>query len=354
MNNKKLIYLIHAAIWTIVFISPLMFMYHGNGVSLREFLIMSVGQLSLFFIFYINYLWLTPKLFANGDKKLYWTTNTVLIVSLGIGLHYWMTITHAPVNRPPHIRPEADNDNLIGIFLIMRNIFNLVVSAAIATTVQLAMKWQQSENARREAETARMNAELKNLRAQINPHFLLNTLNNIYALTSFNTAKAQEAIQELSKMLRYMLYDNQLQMVNLEKEVQFLTNYINLMRIRLSSDVDVSLNIDIPHPCNVQIAPLIFISLIENAFKHGVSTTGHSFIHVNLEADENHITCNIENSNYPKSEKDRSGHGIGLQQVASRLELSYPGKYEWTKGTNGNNTIYSSKITIYDTKMCNN
>lgn len=313
---------------------------------------MSIGQLSLFIVFYVNYLWLTPKLFDDRNKKYYLTLNIIIIICIGIGLHYWMHLTHPGGERPMHIGENPGS--MMEIFLIMRNIFNLAISAAIATTVQLALRWQTAENARREAEAARVNAELRNLRAQINPHFLLNTLNNIYALTSFDTVRAQNAIQELSKMLRYMLYDNQLQMVNLEKEVMFLTNYINLMKIRLSDSVDVELNVDIPQPCNIQIAPLIFISLIENAFKHGVSATSASFIHVSLQADKEKIICNIDNSNFPKSETDRSGHGIGLQQVASRLELAYPGKYEWTKGTNTNKTVYSSKIIIYETKLCNN
>lgn len=351
MNKTKLIYIIHAAIWTIMFISPLMFMNHGNGVTLREFLRMSGSPLALCIVFYINYLWLTHRLFAD-DRKYYFIANSLIIVSMGIALHYWMTVTHQPLNRPPHIKPPEFR--MMPFFLVLRNIFNLIIAAAIATTVQLAMKWQESENARREAEGARTQAELRNLRSQINPHFLLNTLNNIYALISFNSSKAQEALQELSKMLQYVLYDNQSRYVNLEKEVQFLTNYINLMKIRLSGNVDVRLNVNIPSPCHIQIAPLIFISLIENAFKHGMSPTAPSFIHITLEADEQRIICSIDNSNFPKNENDRSGHGIGLQQVARRLELDYPGKYEWSKKTDAAKTVYSSKIIIYDTKLCYN
>lgn len=360
MNNKKLIFLIHAAIWTAVFISPLMFLNHGNGVSLRQFVYMSVAPMALMIVFYANYLWLTPTFFApKGKRTYYWIINIIVIIGMGIGLHYWMESTHHLFDGKPGpsmLRRKCqtdEKDNIIFIFLVLRNIFNLAISAAIATSVQLAMRWQASENARREAEAARVKAELKNLRSQINPHFLLNTLNNIYALTAFDTQRAQNAIHELSKMLHHILYDNQQPYVNMEKEVQFLTNYINLMRIRLSSSVDVQMNVQIPSPCNIMIAPLIFISLIENAFKHGVSPTSPSFIHITLTADEQEIVCDIENSNFPKNEKDRSGHGIGLQQVASRLELIYPGKYEWTKGVYNNNTKYKSTIRIYDTKLCN-
>lgn len=359
-KDKKLTFLIHAAIWTAVFISPLMFLNHGNGVSLRQFVYMSAAPMALMIVFYTNYLWLTPNFFAEKDKKkYYWIINIIMIVCIGIGLHCWMEATHTLFDEKPgplmlKHKHHNDSKDYMFIFLAMRNMFNLAISATIATSVQLAMRWQASESARREAQAAHIKAELKNLRSQINPHFLLNTLNNIYALTAFDTQRAQEAIQELSKMLHHVLYDNQQSYVNLEKEVQFLTNYINLMKIRLSANVDVQMNVDIPKPCNIVIAPLIFISLVENAFKHGVSTSNPSFINITLTANDDEILCDIENSNFPKNETDRSGHGIGLKQVASRLELIYPGKYEWTKGTHNNNTKYKSTIKIYDTKLCNN
>ena len=336
-----------------VFISPLMFMNHGNGISLKEFACISVGSSTLMLVFYINYFWLTPKFLLHKREIYYWVINSVMIIVVAIALHYWIIFTHMHFERPKHAIP-IENSQYLFIYCILKNIFNLSISAAIATTVKIAARWQAAENARHEAEAARTEAELKNLRAQINPHFLLNTLNNIYALISFNTEKAQVATLELSKLLRYVLYDNQLLYVNLEKEISFLTNYINLMKIRLSDTIEVKLEVDIPQPCNIQIAPLLFISLIENAFKHGVSTTGPSFIHIIMKADKNKITCMIKNSYYPKNENDHSGHGIGLQQVASRLQLLYPDKYEWNKGTNKEKTEYSSIINIYDTKMCNN
>lgn len=355
MNNTKLIYLIHVAIWTAMFISPQMFMNHGNGVGLRQFIYMSAAPMALMIVFYTNYLWLTPRFFVNGEKKYYLIINIILIVVVGIGLHYWIEYTRSLFNdRPYHFTPKFDGKNRIFFFLILRNFFNLAISAVIATAVRLAMRWQQSENARHEAEAASAEAELKTLRSQINPHFLLNTLNNIYALIAFDTKKAQETILELSKMLRHVLYDTQMVYVDLEKEVQFLTNYINLMKIRLPANVEVKFNVDIPSPCHIRIAPLIFISIIENAFKHGVSTTASSFIHIKITADNDMIICDVKNSNYPKNKTDRSGHGVGLLQVASRLQLTYPDNYKWEKGTDNDDTIYKSTITIYDTKLCNN
>jgi LytS/YehU family sensor histidine kinase len=140
-----------------------------------------------------------------------------------------------------------------------------------------------------------------------------------------------------------MLYDNQETEVALKDEMQFLENYISLMRIRLPQHVEVRFTQDIANP-DKKVAPLILISLVENAFKHGVSPTEHSFIHIDVVQQASSLTVKIENSNHPKTERDRSGHGIGLQQVQKRLDLSYPGRYQWEKGVSG--ATYYSHIAI--------
>ena len=194
-------------------------------------------------------------------------------------------------------------------------------------------------------EAARAQAELRNLRNQINPHFLLNTLNNIYALTAFDTAKAQEAIQELSKMMRHILYDYQKPMIPLKEEIDFLENYVKLMRIRLPQSVEVTFNAVQPTG-TVEVAPMILISLVENAFKHGTSPTEKSFVHINISTNGQQLICDIQNSNNPKTASDHSGHGIGLQQVERRLQLAYPDRYTWEQGTRDNDKTYYSTITI--------
>ena len=131
----------------------------------------------------------------------------------------------------------------------------------------MSIRWSEAEAARREAVKSRMEAELKSLRNQLNPHFLLNTLNNIYALIAFDTDKAQQAVQELSRLLRYVLYDNQEKYVPLCKEVGFICNYIELMRIRVTEDVDIETHFDIKPDSQTPIAPLIFISLIEKCIQ---------------------------------------------------------------------------------------
>ena len=323
--NKRIMILLHVAVWVLMFITPLTFM-RGNGFSLLRYLMICASPLLLMIVFYLNYLWLTPNYFVKGKHRYYLLVNLVMVV-----VHsYFETAHHLPPRNPMV---------LDSLFFILRDIFNLAVAAGIATTIVLAMRWQHSEEARLEAEAARAEAELRNLRSQINPHFLLNTLNNIYALTAFDAPKAQEAIQQLSKMLRHMLYDNQETEVALKDEMQFLENYISLMRIRLPQHVEVRFTQDIANP-DKKVAPLILISLVENAFKHGVSPTEHSFIHIDVVQRESSLTVKIENSNHPKTEQDRSGHGIGLQQVQKRLDLSYPNRYQWEKGVS-EGTYYS-------------
>ena len=187
----------------------------------------------------------------------------------------------------------------------------------------------------------------------ISHQVLLNTMNNIYALTAFDTEKAQKAIIDLSKMLRHILYDNQQPYVCLKEEVEFLHNYVDLMMIRIPENVEIKRECNIPSNCNIHVAPMIFISLLENAFKHGINPEQKNFIHIKLDANNEQIIFSIQNSNNPKGEAERNGHGIGLKQVERRLELAYPGKYKWEKGFDSNRNTYSSKIIIYDTKLYN-
>lgn len=154
---------------------------------------------------------------------------------------------------------------------------------------------------------------------------------------------------ELSRLLRYMLYENQSDRVSLSKEIEFLRNYIALMKLRINDDVDVRVEFEVSDNKEIVVAPLIFISLVENAFKHGISPTEHSFIHINLKADHEHLRFYCANSNFPKNKMtDKAPGGIGLKQVASRLELSYPGRYKWTSGISDDEKEYRSEILLTD------
>ena len=339
--NKHIAGACHITLWAFMFLSPLTF-WRGTGITLPHYLMTCMQALLLMVVFYLNYFILAPKLFVAGKHRYDLLINIVMISVLGTFLHYWLDWTNDMYM--PYLNKQSSD--LVGtVSFILRDSLNLAVFAAGATALALARRWVTADQRLKELEAARAQAELRNLRNQINPHFLLNTLNNIYALTAFDTAKAQETIQELSKMLRHILYDYQQPTVPLQDELEFLENYVKLMRIRLPETVGVTFNTDI-NDSNIVIAPMIFISLVENAFKHGISPTEPSFIRINISADKHFIHCEIQNSNHPKTDADNSGHGIGLQQVQRRLELAYPDHYTWLKGTKENNTIYYSTITI--------
>ena len=128
--------------------------------------------------------------------------------------------------------------------------------------------------------------------------------------------------------------------------MDFIRNYIELMRIRLGAHVELKTDIEIPDTCALPIAPLLFISLIENAFKHGISPNQPSYIHIHFWLAEGCVECEIVNSNFPKSSADKSGSGIGLEQVRRRLELSYAGHYLWQQGVSADGKSYRSHLTI--------
>ncbi|MBQ1725133.1 MAG: histidine kinase [Muribaculaceae bacterium] len=344
MNNKRNL-LIHVLCWGFVACMPLLFGHSDDRWprTLHHFLRSLGGTLTCALLFYINYLWLIPRLLFKERRRAFYLSN-VLLVLAGMGLIYgwWLLNNHVMPAIDPSAGPRPPR-----LPMFFYNIIMLALVVGLAIAVRMSQRWQHLEEARREAERSRTEAELTNLRNQLNPHFLLNTLNNIYALIAFDTDKAQHAVEELSRLLRHVLYDNQQSFVPLYKEVEFMNNYVELMRIRVTDHVHIDTHIDIAPDDATPIAPLIFISLVENAFKHGIAPNGSGRIAIEMSQHDGDITCCITNSNHPKRSNDKSGSGIGLEQVGKRLELMYPGRYTWERGTTDDKTMYFSKIVIY-------
>ena len=337
--------LIHVIGWGITLGFPFLMISHsGFNIDWKAY----VGHglimpLSFLITFYVNYFLLIPRYLFRGKMKPYLILNLVLIALVVLGGHVWQEYLYGELIRKlTEGRPLGPPKWMF----ILRDACSLALIAGMSAAIRLSMRWKQNESALQAAEKSRMEAELKNLRNQLNPHFLLNTLNNIYALIAFDTDKAQEAVQELSRLLRHVLYDNQQNFVPLNKEMDFIRNYIGLMRIRLSDQVRLDTRFDVHPDSRTPIAPLIFISLIENAFKHGISPTEPSYISIRFTEDEHTIRCEIENTNHPKTQADKSGSGIGLEQVKKRLALTYPGHYRWQQGPNAEGTLYRSTLII--------
>lgn len=339
--------LIHIIGWGIVFGFPFLMMSRsGFTITWADYLRHgSIIPLSFLIVFYVNYFFFIPRYLFEGRIKQYLLVNALLIICIAAGAHLWQEYAFQTYAKDAIGRGGRHKGPPKWIF-ILRDIFSMILTVGLSAAIKMSGRWVQMDAARREAEKSRTEAELKNLRNQLNPHFLLNTLNNIYALIAFDTDKAQAAVQELSRLLRHVLYDNQQNFVTLDKEMDFIRNYIELMRIRLSANVTVETQFDVHTDSRTEIAPLIFISLIENAFKHGISPTEPSFIRIRFSESPGEVRCEITNSYHPKSQTDKSGSGIGLEQVRKRLELTYPGSYAWQQGVSENGKEYKSVLVI--------
>ncbi|TDQ25572.1 sensor histidine kinase [Tenacibaculum caenipelagi] len=184
--------------------------------------------------------------------------------------------------------------------------------------------------------------ELMHLKSQVNPHFFFNTLNNLYGLVGKDAKKAQELILKLSDMMRYSVYDGEKDTVLLSEEVTYLQNYIELHKMRYHKTIDIQFNIDITDN-DYKVMPLLFIILLENAFKHGVENLRkNAYVHLNLTAHQNAINFEIEN-NFDVTEESQE-EGIGLQNLKRRLELVYPKNHTLT--TSKTDDIYLAKLNI--------
>ena len=289
-------------------------------------------------IYFLNFYLLGPCLFFK--HRYWWFTllNLVLITVLNMQFFY----VFFNRNNLPNM-PEMSPNMWIGFFsgLLMFLVLNCLV-VAIAIGILHFIRTRQIKQQLKDEKAKNTEAELAWLKNQINPHFLFNTLNNISSLTQIDPDAAQDAIAQLSDLLRYAMYETNKKTVPIQGEVEFMRNYISLMKLRCNDKTEVNYTFDAQQ--NVEIAPLLFISLIENAFKHGVSSSRSSMIDIHLEQKDNHIIFTCENTNYPKDDADRSGSGIGLENTRRRLDLMYQGRYEWEQTLKDD--IYHVRISI--------
>ena len=337
---------IHILAWTIVFLFPLLFIERVESMRrIHDFSLMRfyIQPISIAIVFYINYLWLIDRVLFRKKPVQFILYNLLLIVVANVVIYlvHHMLLPNEFIPRHPGPGPRPPRP----VFVQWQDSITLALMVGLSVAIKMTQKWIVTEKERQQLEQERTEAELKNLKNQLNPHFLFNTLNNIYSLIAISPDRAQSAVLELSKMLRYVLYENAQAYVPMEKELEFNHNYIELMRLRLARHVKVE--VDMPRGLcqNYQIAPLLFITLIENAFKHGTSATEPSFVKIVMrEPSPGVIECRIENSSFPKNENDKSGSGIGLKNLSRQLELLYPGKY--TLHAESDTRVYRSSLTI--------
>lgn len=330
-NNKKIGIIIHLFAWGILFCAPLMFSgATGKQITLGQYILFTGAPLAHLAIFYLNFFILINHFLFKRKLGMFIALNIVLIAGAHLLQMFWWNINfelfqNIPHDLPDHLPPPRT-------MIILRDSLMFMLTAVLSVAIKVTSDWYKKDNARKEFEKEKSEAELKSLKSQLNPHFLFNTLNNIYSLITINPKQAQDSVHGLSNLLRYVLYDNNEESISLQKELSFMKSYIELMSLRVQDNVKLNINI-MEDTSNLKIAPLMFISLVENAFKHGISPTEKSFISIEIFTKpgkknfEHKVVCDIKNSNFPKDDSDRSGSGIGMENLRKRLDLIYPSKY---------------------------
>ena len=347
-RHINILNLTQVLVWAIVILMPAALSWYiaGNSANAYKVFLQTLRTMApVLFLYLVNYLWLVPKyLFVEGRKKWFYLINAGLILLLNIRLLFPEPLSEEEQAQVFESLPFTVNDlwalyaGVTFVAIVVQCVFILLAVGVRQIKRNYDLKVKIEEEKRKSAE-----AELTWLKSQLNPHFLFNTLNNISSLTQIDPDKAQESIGQLSDLLRYALYDSDKDLVPLAGEIDFMNNYIGLMSLRCNEMTTVEKDFSI-QAGDAKVAPLLFISLVENAFKHGVNARYPSFIRVRMDSDGNDLLFSCENSVFEKTGTDHIGSGIGLENLQRRLELLYPGAFDYSAGSDGQ--TYSVKVRL--------
>ena len=333
---------IYATIAMLIFATPiinaLLMAYQSNGQTdiIHTALDMWIITSPFFFLFLINNYILIPVLLL---KRLYagYMAAIILLIPLLfiivpelIDLFHLENITRQPTQLmpPPPLPALADKDIYLSPFPPSITFTHIIVAILLIGSniaIRLFLKSLHDDEQLKELERERLKAELKYLKYQLNPHFFMNTLNNIHTLIDFDKGKAQKSIIELSKLMQYVLYEADKGLISLPKEIQFLEHYLKLMQLRYTDKLQVAFHTPLITP-DVLVPPLLFISLLENAFTHGISHCHESFIEANISIEANAVYFTCKNSVTTQPDKNRH-QGIGLPNIQKRLKLLFGNDY---------------------------
>ncbi len=356
INRENLIYLI---IWIMVFTMPIFLSTGGDTINWLRIKHETIRIFPFFIIFLLNNFFLFKYL--KNKKYLKYSVFTVIaIVVFSIATSFFnveifriLDTPHPPMQRPPMPRPPMPHQEMLppmqhgNFFMVFFNKFfyNILFSILVLgfnNAIKILTIWLEDRRNYESLQKAKLQTELKVLRNQISPHFLMNTLNNIHALIDYDKDKAKESIVTLSKLMRVLLYDSDNENYRVKKEIQFLNDYIGLMKIRVQEDVEIKFDYT-PNISDYKIPPLLFVSFVENAFKHGIISSEKSYIHINLESDNNNLLFSVSNS---KSGMEKKGNvkKIGLENAMQRFDALYGENYNFVISETNNN--FTVRISI--------
>ncbi|MDD3489656.1 MAG: histidine kinase [Paludibacter sp.] len=321
---------------------------------------------ALMLLFFVNIYILVPKLLFL-KKYMAYTAAALLtaIIITGCGMLLQNSFTERnPAPMPPmEIGPglppmelsqsmpapmgykiSGETIQKLPWLIFAEQLFTGILILIAGSTLKILSRWLHEEERRKEIEKIQLETELALLRHQVNPHFLMNTLNNIHALIDYDVEKSKDSLIRLSTLMRYLLYDSSKGKTNLQKEIEFIESYVALMKLRYSEKVDITIKIPEQIP-DTKIPPLLFISFIENAFKHGVSYRNKSFVYFDLSTNQKTVDCIIRNSKHRITTSDKKNYsGIGMSNVKRSLELLYHNDYSLE--INESETEYEVRLTV--------
>lgn len=338
MIGENLLYLM---VWMVIILVPVLNskMLEEVHVSLENILIAWLKIAPYLLIFIIHNILIAPRLLLRKHRYIWYLVVNLLTITAVFSL-VAIYEKYAPYDTEPYIlNGKASFTDLAIYWNILLGFFMTGLNMGIKLLYRSLRDEQQMEELKRQ----NLQAEMDYLRYQINPHFFMNTLNNIHALIDIDTEYAKSAVIELSKMMRYVLYESGSETISLKKDIQFIENYIELMRIRYDSSIDICLDYPATIPNKVAIPPLLLIVFVENAFKHGVSYNHASFIHIRIGYRDDAVTVAISNSRHEKSRPGTTG--IGLENVKKRLALIYQDNYTLSID-DSDPAVYTVKLII--------
>lgn len=347
MTNRKsnIINTAQGLIWACLFILPSAVWYFiASDIQSfgATFYLTTQLLLPAFLLYTINYCVLVPLLLFSSKRKYFYIINSALFLFL-ISIPY---IKNGLVpDIPQEVRDAFPNAKFLWIAIggvLLKAIFFAVI-VALPVGLKYVMRWNEEKHKMEEERRRNAEAELTWLKNQLNPHFLFNTLNNISSLTQIDAGKAQESIGQFSELLRYALYESNVEKARLTDETEFMKNYIDLMSLRCNEKTSIETRFD-SFDDSLTISPLLFISLIENAFKHGISSHKESFVKIDMGLDGEDLVFSCENSIHERTSENRSGSGIGLENMTRRLDLLYPDAYSYRQHIEGDTYIAIVRI----------
>ena len=358
LNSRKIERLVYFLIWALVFSVPYFGQRHDYVIDWKRVIIEWLHIGGYFTIFLLNVYVLVPRLLLQKKYPKYFGF-TFGFIFLVILINLLVQNGPKPQDQPVFNRPSTElkpqlmpPDNGFGpgrepkspFVVFVDNFIICILITGAGTTTKLVTKWLDEEKLRMDIEKEQLQTNLTLLRNQVSPHFFMNTLNNIHTLVDINTESAKDALVRLSTLMRYFLYDSARGQIELKKEVEFIKSFISLMELRFSDEVDVHLVIPATVP-DVRIPPMLFISFLENAFKHGVRYPLKSFIYFEMQVNGSILKCSVRNSKHPAIEVHRDDYsGIGLENIKKSLQLLYGEDYKLNIADN--EKTYEVNLTI--------